>query len=41
MFLFLYGEVMRERERERERERGDWKGGIRAAIFRFIGKDDK
>jgi hypothetical protein len=35
MFLFLYGEVMRERER------GDWKGGIRAAIFRFIGKDDK
>jgi hypothetical protein len=39
MFLFLYGEVMRERERERER--GDWKGGIRAAIFRFIGKDDK
>jgi hypothetical protein len=39
MFLFLYGEVMRERERERER--GDWKGGIRAAIFRFIGKDDE
>jgi len=38
---------MRERERERQAtgkvtsELGDWKGGIRAAIFRFIGEDDE
>jgi hypothetical protein len=36
---------MREREREATgkvaSELGDWKGGIRAAIFRFIGEDDE
>jgi len=39
MFLFLYGEDIKERERERERE--SWKGGIKGAIFKFIGEDDE